>query len=91
MDSDDYPYNTTGPDMDPPIPYNPCRYNSARVINGTAAGEFSGSTGAAPSEEQLAAFVYRNGPVQTGINANVFGLRAKGCEADGSCFITQVV
>jgi hypothetical protein len=36
----------------------------------------------------MAAFLYKNGPVNTGINANVFGLREKGCEADGSCFIT---
>ena len=89
MDTASYPYNTSGPDMDPPIPHNPCKYAKPKVIEGTANGAFTGSTGAAPSEEQLAAFVYRNGPAQTGINANVFGLRTKGCEADGSCFITK--
>jgi len=82
-----YPYNTTGPDMDPPIPNNPCRFSAKEVINGTAGGAFTDSTGAAPSEAQLAAFVYRNGPVQTGIAADVFGLREKGCEARGDCFI----
>ena len=51
--------------MDPPIPYNPCRYNESAVIGGTANGTFSGSTGQAPSEDQLAAFVFRTGPVQT--------------------------
>ena len=84
MDTATYPYNTTGPDLDPPVPYNPCRFDASKVIAGTAHGAFTGSTGGAPSEEQLAAFVFRNGPTQTGINANVFGLREKGCEATGS-------
>jgi len=40
-------------------------------------------------EEQMAAFIHHNGPVSAGINANVFGLREKGCESKaGSCFIT---
>merc|ERR1719183_2259859 len=74
--------------MDPPIPYNPCRYDASQVIPNTT-NRFTGSTGQAPDEVQLAAFVHHNGPVQTGINANVFGLRGKGCEASGDCFITQ--
>lgn len=89
MPTEDYPYNKTGPDMDPPIPYNPCRYDQREVIPGTASGNFTGSTGAAPSEDQLVAFVHRNGPVQTGVFAGVFGLREKGCEATGDCFITR--
>jgi len=89
MDSAEYPYNTTGPDMDPPIPHNPCRYEKAKVISGTAHSKFTNKTGAAPSEDQLAAFVHHNGPVQTGINANVFGMREHGCEARGDCFITK--
>jgi hypothetical protein len=52
-------------------------------------GFFNGTTGAAPDEKQLAAFVHHNGPVSAGINANVFGLREKGCEARGDCFITE--
>jgi hypothetical protein len=91
MDTATYPYNTTGPDLDPPVPYNPCRFDASKVIAGTAHGAFTGSTGGAPSEEQLAAFVFRNGPTQTGINANVFGLREKGCEATGTCFITKAM
>jgi len=71
MDSAVYPYNTTGPDMDPPIPYNPCRYDAAQVIAGTGGGRFTNATGAAPNEDQLVAFLHRNGPVQTGINADV--------------------
>ena len=63
----------------------------AVISPGTADGAFTNSTGAAPSEEQLAAFLHHNGPVQTGINANVFGLRAKGCEAAGDCFITRAM
>lgn len=31
----------------------------------------------------MAAFVHHNGPVSAGINANVFGLREKGCEKTG--------
>jgi len=89
IDSADYPYDTTGPDMDPPIPDHPCLYGQKEVIKGTAFGNFTNSTGRAPDEQQLAAFIYKNGPVQTGINANVFGMRAKGCEATGDCFITE--
>jgi len=89
MDSGKYPYNTTGPDMDPPIPGNPCKYAKKEVIAGTDKNHFHNQTGAAPSEDQLVAFVHHNGPVQTGINANVFGLRAKGCEDTGDCWITK--
>jgi len=90
MTSADYAYNLTGPDMDPPIPFNPCRYDASLVVNGTA-GFFNGRTGQAPSEDQLAAFVSWNGPVSAGINADVFGLRAKGCEATNDCFITPAM
>ena len=41
MSSEDYPYNTTGPDVDPPVPFNPCRYAPSRVIAGTADGTFT--------------------------------------------------
>ena len=88
MSSEDYPYNTSGPDMDPPIPNNPCKYRKAAVIQGTLRA-FTNSTGSAPSEDQLAAFIFKNGPVQTGVNANVFGLRKSGCEATKSCFIAE--
>ena len=88
MTSQSYPYNLTGPDLSPPIPYNPCRYNASAIVIGTDAGFFNGRTGQAPSEDQLAAFIFKNGPVSAGIGADVFGLRAKGCEATGDCFIT---
>ena len=39
----------------------------------------------------MAAFIHHNGPVSAGINAAVFGLREKGCEKDGSCFITEAM
>ena len=42
-------------------------------------------------EEQMAAFIHHNGPVSAGINANAFGLRAKGCEASSDCFITPAM
>ena len=90
MTSAAYPYNLSSyPDVDPPVPGNPCKYDAAKVVDGTAFDNFTDSTGGAPSEEQMAAFIYKNGPLQTGINANVFGLRAKGCEARGDCFITK--
>jgi len=88
MTSAAYPYNTTGPDMDPPIPNNPCRFDAAAVVPGSGGGFFNGSTGHATSEAQLAAFVFHNGPTTIGINADVLGLREKGCEARGDCFIT---
>jgi len=84
-----YPYNTTGPDSDPPVPGNPCKWDQSKAVARTSGGAFTDSTGGGPSEDQLAAFVYKNGPLQTGINANVFGLRAKGCEARGDCWITK--
>jgi hypothetical protein len=71
--------------------YNPCRYDTSKVIADTAAGKFTNSTGAAPSEEQLVAFVHRNGPTQTGVASHVFGLREAGCEARGDCFITRAM
>lgn len=90
MSSKDYPYNLSAyPDQDPPIPGNPCRFSKSKAIAGTGGGKFTDSTGGGPDEDQLAAFVYKNGPLQTGINANVFGLREHGCEATGTCFITQ--
>jgi len=90
MTTHDYPYNLSAyPDQDPPIPGNPCRFDATKVVAGSGAGKFTDSTGAAPSEDQMAAFIFLNGPLQTGINANVFGLRAKGCEATGTCFITK--
>ena len=46
MSSEDYPYNTTGPDADPPIPGQPCRYDHSKVIAGTASGNFTFVTGA---------------------------------------------
>jgi hypothetical protein len=93
MDEKDYPYCTGGPtckgDHDPPVPGHPCAFDKSKAIPGTAGGKFTNTTGGAPSEDQMLAFLYKNGPVNTGINANVFGLREKGCESKaGSCFIT---
>ena len=92
MTSEAYPYNETAyPDQDPPIPGNPCKYDATQVVKGTGAGAFTNWTGAAPSEDQLLAFLHHNGPVQTGIDSDVFGLRAKGCEATGDCWITKAM
>jgi len=91
MTTADYPYNLSNyPDQDPPIPGNPCRYNASAVVSGTP-GFFNASTGKAPNEAQMAAFIYRNGPVSASINANVFGLRTEGCEATSDCFITEAM
>ena len=55
-------------------------------------GKFTNATAVAQNDErQLAAFIFKNGPVNTGIDADVFGLREKGCERVGSCFITQAM
>ena len=92
MTSAAYPYNETGyPDSDPPVPGNPCRYDKSKVVAGTAGGAFTSFTGGAPSEDQLVAFVHHNGPTQTGIDADVFGLREPGCEATGTCWITKAM
>ena len=76
------------PDTNPPVPGNPCRYDKSKVVVGTDNGFFNATTGNAANETQMAAFIHHNGPVSAGINANVFGLREKGCEAKGDCFIT---
>jgi len=97
MDQADYPPYVTGntppkgyPDQNPPIPGHPCKYDLAKVIEGTGKLAFANAT--APfhnDEEQLAAWIFAHGPVNSGVDAGVFGLRAKGCEKDGSCFITK--
>ncbi len=87
MSSEDYPYNLSAyPDVDPPIPGNPCEFNASKVIAGTQ-GFFTFATGRAPDEDQLAAFIHHNGPVSAGIGSDVFRLREPGCEARGDCFI----
>ena len=87
MTSAAYPYNLSHyPDADPPIPGNPCRFDAALAVPGTP-GFFTLRTGEAPDEAQLAAFIHHNGPVSAGIGAEVFALRAPGCEARGDCFI----
>lgn len=94
MTMEDYPYNETcsskGCCTDPPVPNNPCVYDKARVVAKTADEAFSNATAVpAGDEAQLAAFVHHNGPTNAGIASHVFGLRAKGCEATGDCFITK--
>jgi len=90
MDSADYPYNGTGHNQDPPIPGRSCKYEKSKVIEGTEGGKYTKSLSVAHDDEaQLAAWIFKNGPVNTGIDASVFGLREKGCEATNSCFITK--
>lgn len=83
MSTEDYPYNITKyPDQDPPIPGNPCRFQKSKVIADSRA---SNHTGVPPKfgEDQFAAFINYNGPVQAGINADVFR------EADKDHFVTK--
>eukprot|EP01063_Lacrimia_lanifica_P015246 TRINITY_DN2205_c0_g2_i3.p1 TRINITY_DN2205_c0_g2~~TRINITY_DN2205_c0_g2_i3.p1 ORF type:complete len:305 (+),score=96.95 TRINITY_DN2205_c0_g2_i3:59-973(+) len=89
MSEADYPYRTKGPGGKPPIPGYPCMFNASEVIEGTVgAGTFEHEMSAHPSEDQLAAFVFKNGPIGIGIHAQVFGKRAKGCEHNQTCFVT---
>ena len=90
MTTAEYPYNETAyPDQDPPIPGNPCKYDSSKIVSKTGQGAFTNYTGGAPTEDQLVAFVHHNGPTQTGIASDVFAMRAKGCEDTGTCWITH--
>jgi len=90
MSSEDYPYNTTGPDMDPPIPGKSCKWDGSKVIPGTSDGAFTQVLSVAQGDEdQLAAWIYNFGPVNSGVDAGVFGLREQGCEATGDCWITR--
>ena len=94
MTSEAYPFNGSavpGGDRDPPVPGRPCRYDAAKVVPQSGGGTFTNATGAAPSEDQLVAFVFHNGPTQTGIDSDVFALREPGCEATQSCWITPAM
>ena len=92
-----FPYNQSGKDMDPPVLGQPCIFKETLAVAGSAWNNFTNATGPAiatkdtSAEDQMIAFVFKNGPVQTGIAAGVFGLRVKGCEADQSCFITPAM
>jgi len=66
--SQDYPFNLSNwPDNDPP----PCHLDKSKIIPDTI---FTNITTVPPQagEDQLAAFIFHNGPVQSGINAGVF-------------------
>eukprot|EP00812_Abedinium_dasypus_P006053 NODE_1762_length_1067_cov_363.633399.p1 GENE.NODE_1762_length_1067_cov_363.633399~~NODE_1762_length_1067_cov_363.633399.p1 ORF type:complete len:342 (-),score=58.31 NODE_1762_length_1067_cov_363.633399:24-983(-) len=91
MDMADYSYVPAGyPDQNPPIPGHPCKYDKSKVINGTDNMAFTKTISPAHKDEaQLAAWIFKNGPVNSGVDASVFGKREKGCEKDNSCFITK--
>ena len=57
---------------DPPIPGNPCRYDPELVVSGSDDAFFNATTGSAPDEKQMAAFIHHNGPV-AGIGAQGAG------------------
>ena len=83
------PYVEAGyKDTNPPIPGHPCKWDKSKVIKGTDTGFTNVTSPAHNDEEQLAAYIFANGPVNSGVDASVFGLREKGCEAKGDCFIT---
>ena len=92
-----FPYNQSGKDMDPPVLGQPCIFQEKLAVVGSGAYNFTNSTGPAiatkdtSAEDQMVAFIFKNGPVQTGIASDVFGLRVKGCESDNSCFITPAM
>jgi C1A family cysteine protease len=94
MPMEEYPYPTGKDDyqgnVDPPIPGHPCKYKKLRVIEGTADMSFTNVSSVAHNDEdQLAAWIFKNGPVNSGVDAAVMGLREKGCEKTGDCFITH--
>jgi len=90
MDTAIYPYVKAGyKDQNPPIPGHPCKYDKSKVIPGTAGPWTKVVSPAHNDEAQLAAWIFKNGPVNSGVDAGVFGLREKGCENDNSCFITK--
>lgn len=87
----DYPYDSGKyPDKDPPIKGHPCHFDASKVPSGYVShdGKSNGFTHWAPvperyHEDQIAAFLHHNGPVQGGINADVFDHR------DHDNFVTQ--
>ena len=96
MTSEAYPYNDTCAtpercDADPPVPNNPCRFtHPAQKVVGSDGFTNSTSVPGSAGEEQFAAFIYRNGPVQAGIYAPVFGLRDNATcgGVGGGCWVT---
>jgi len=74
MSERDYPYNISKyRDQEPPIPGNPCKFKESKIV-ADYGKRITNMTGVKPGagEDQLAAFIHHNGPVSTGINANVF-------------------
>jgi hypothetical protein len=91
----DYPYNLTcatpkSCDMDPPVPGNPCLYDSAKRIPKSEGFTNSTQAPGAGGEDQLAAFVHHNGPAQIGVYAPMFGRRDNlTCGGiGGGCWVT---
>ena len=76
--SADYPFNLSHwPDKDPP----PCHLDRSKLLPGSI---FTNRTSVPKKagEEQLAAFIYHNGPMQVGISSHVFkGMARAGAEA----------
>jgi len=63
----DYPWNATNyPDLKPPK----CKLDKSRIVEDSTISNGTESPGG--DEDQMAAFVFFNGPCQAGINANVF-------------------
>jgi len=63
----DYPWNTTNyPDLKPP----PCKLDKSKILPDSTLTNATESPGG--DEDQMAAFVFFNGPCQAGINADVF-------------------
>jgi hypothetical protein len=88
-----YPYNLTNyPDVDPPVPGNPCRYDELKPpIEGSNGFTNTTAVPGDAGEDQFAAFVHHNGPVQAGIYAPMFGRRDNTtCNGvGGGCWVTK--
>ena len=76
------PYVEAGyKDTNPPIPGHPCKYDKSKIVQDSMTKWVNTTAPAHNDEEQLAAWILKNGPVNSGVDASVFGLREKGCEA----------
>lgn len=70
---EDYPYNISKyPDTNPPVPFNPCKFDQSKVVPDYATHITGTTSPGGQTEDQAAAFIHHNGPVSCGINADVF-------------------
>lgn len=63
MTEADYPYDFNNPE-------NPCAYDTSKVVPNT--DQMTNTIALTRGEDQFLAFIHHNGPINGGVNADVF-------------------